>query len=407
VSETVKAGTRNQAAARNEQGGERGARMAGTGLTGTGRTVVALAVVLMVLGVWLEYASLVAFAVAFFLITGAAVIWVSQRPRVDSSREVKPVRVSVGGSAISELLVENHTRRRTAGGVALEGFGDTLLPIVLPALDPGQSETVLQPLPTDHRGVFQVGPLLVSRSDPFGLLRVGQHQRDIATLWVHPRVIDLAPLPSGLHRDLDGPDSGDSPEGGITFHNLREYVEGDDLRLVHWRSFAKTDVLMVRHNIDSHQPRSIVLLDTRAAVHDEVSIEHAISVAASIVIASMIRRFPFSLQTTCGVVLNQGSTRAQVLDAMAGLKPSATGSIERNVRTLGRDPGGSSLAVISGRASTEDLACVAPLRTRFDAITIGRFGPHEGSEVTLAPGAVLVNAQSVNEFAKAWNRRAR
>jgi uncharacterized protein (DUF58 family) len=278
---------------------------------------------------------------------------------------------------------------------------------VLPALEPGENQTVVQPLPTDRRGVFRVGPLLVSRSDPFGLLRVGQHQRDVSTLWVHPRVIDLAPLPSGLHRDLDGPDSGDAPEGGITFHNLREYVEGDDLRLVHWRSFAKTDVLMVRHNVDSHQPRSLVLLDTRESVHDERTIEDAIEVAASIITASMVRRFPFALHTTCGTVIDQSATRASALDTLAGLGPSSTGSIELTVRGLGRDPGGASLAVLSGRASTDDLACIAPLRQRFDAITIGRFGPHQGGELSLAPGSVLVNAASVAEFARAWNRRSR
>jgi uncharacterized protein (DUF58 family) len=376
-------------------------------LTSTGRTVAALTIVLVVVGLALGYPSLVAIGLAFLAIIGAAIAWVARRPRVDSRRELHPVRLTVGGTALSELTVQNRSRRRTAGGVALEGFGDTFLPIVLPALEPGESQTVLQPLPTERRGVFQVGPLLVSRSDPFGLLRVGQHQRDTATLWVHPKVIDLAPLPSGLHRDLDGPDSGDAPEGGITFHNLREYVEGDDLRLVHWRSFAKTDVLMVRHNVDSHQPRSLVLLDTRASVHDDDSIEQAIAVAASIITASMVRRFPFVLHTTCGTVIDQSATRASALDALAALVPSSFGSIERIVRNLGRDPGGASLAVLTGRSSTEDTACIAPLRTRFDAITIGRFGPHRSGELALAPGAVLVNAVSVAEFAKAWNRRAR
>jgi uncharacterized protein (DUF58 family) len=376
-------------------------------LTGTGRTIGGLVIALLGLGLGLGYPSLVAIGLAFLGTFAAAVAWVARRPRVDSSRQIHPVRLAVGGTALSELTVVNRTRRRTAGGVALEGFGATFLPIVLPALEPGESQVVLQPLPTDRRGVFQVGPLLVSRSDPFGLLRIGQHQRDVATLWVHPRVIDLAPLPSGLHRDLDGPDSGDAPEGGITFHNLREYVEGDDLRLVHWRSFAKTDVLMVRHNVDSHQPRSLVLLDTRASVHDDHSIEDAIAVAASIITASMVRRFPFVLHTTCGTVIDPAATRASALDALAGLEPSHAGSIERTVRGLGRDPGGASLAVLTGRSSTEDLACLAPLRPRFDAITIARFGPHRSGELALAAGSVLVNAASVAEFAKAWNRRAR
>src|SRR4051794_15176416 len=126
-------------------------------LTSTGRTIAALTVVLLVVGLLLGYPSLVAIGLAFLGTLGAAIAWVSQRPRVDSTRQIHPVRLTVGGTALSELTVQNRSRRRTAGGVALEGFGDTFLPIVLPALEPGESQTVLQPLPTGRRGVFQVG----------------------------------------------------------------------------------------------------------------------------------------------------------------------------------------------------------------------------------------------------------
>jgi hypothetical protein len=121
----------------------------------------------------------------------------------------------------------------------------------------------------------------------------------------------------------------------------------------------------------------------------------------------MVRRFPFVLHTTCGTVIDQTATRASALDTLAGIGPSTLGSIEHTVKGLGRDPGGASLAVLTGRSTTDDLACIAPLRQRFDAITIGRFGPHRSGELALAAGSVLVNAASVAEFAKAWNRRAR
>jgi uncharacterized protein (DUF58 family) len=236
-------------------------------MTRTGRVVAVLAVALIAAGVGFRYPAVLAFGFALALLLAVALVWVLRRPRVQATRRVSPERVTVGETALSELTVTNLGRRRTTGGIAVEAFGGELLSVELPALEPGQSELVVQPLPTDQRGVFQVGPLLVARSDPFGLLRVGQEQRDLAILYVHPRVLHLAPFPSGLHRDLDGPSSGEAPDGGITFQNLREYVEGDDLRLVHWRSYAKTGALMVRHNIDTHQPRSIVILDTRASVH--------------------------------------------------------------------------------------------------------------------------------------------
>lgn len=375
-------------------------------LTGTGRLVAVLAVLFAGVGIALRYPALLAFGLAFAALLAVALVWVFRRPRVRASRTVSPERVTVGETALSELTVTNLSRRRTTGGVAVEAFGDELLPVELPALEPGQSELVVQALPTDRRGVFRVGPLLVARSDPFGLVRVGQEQRDLAQLFVHPRVLDLAPFPSGLHRDLDGPNSGEAPDGGITFQNLREYIEGDDLRLVHWRSYAKTGSLMVRHNIDTHQPRSVVVLDTRGAVHTRDSFEDAVEAAASVVHASMGKRYPFRLETTCGISLDSKLGRAAVFDALAGLSPSHGGSIEGGLRRLSRDPGGSSLAVLTGRCSTDDLVGLSAVRKKYTAITIGRIGARIESEVVLAPGAVLINAGGSVEFARAWNRRA-
>ncbi len=376
-------------------------------LTGNGRILLAVALVATVGGLVFGYAALVAVGLAFVLVLLIAVVWVTRRPRVDATRVVRPERVTLGDQAVSEMTIHNRSRRRTAGGTALEAFGDRRIPVSLPALEPGQSELVLQPLPTDRRGVYAVGPLLVSRSDPLGLLQLGQQQRDLATLYVHPRIVELLPFPSGLHRDLDGPDLGDAPEGGITFQNLREYVEGDDLRLVHWRSYARTGTLMVRHNVDSHQPRTLIVVDTRASVHHEASFEEAIEAAASILSASLLRRFPFRLETTCGTSISDAVTRAAALDKLAALVPSDQGSIERTVRRAGRGHGGASLAVVTGRCSSRDLAFLSPMRDRFDITTIARFGTHATGEIHLGPDAVLINAQHVAEFARAWNRRAR
>ena len=156
-------------------------------LTSTGRTIAALAVVLIVAGWVLGYAALLAIGVAFLITLVLGIAWVLRRPRVDAAREVRPVRVTVGGTAISELHLTNRSRRRTSGGVALEAFGRQVLPVVIPPLEPGGSETVLHELPTGRRGVYEVGPLLMRRSDPFSLLQIGNEQRDVATLWVHPR----------------------------------------------------------------------------------------------------------------------------------------------------------------------------------------------------------------------------
>lgn len=374
-------------------------------LTTAGRVFGSLAVALTGLGLLLGHRALVGVGIACATLIVLAVLLVVRPGGLEATRVVRPERVAVGDPARCDLRLRNRSRRGSSGGVALEVFGTTALPVELPPLAPGGEATVTHELPTDHRGVFQVGPLLVDRADPFGLVRLGQRHQTTATLRVHPMTLPLDPFPSGITRDLDGPYSGEAPEGGITFQSLREYVEGDDLRLVHWRSFARTDRLMVRHNVDTHQPRSLVLLDTRPNYYDGPSFEAAVVAAASIIVANMDRRFPFRLRTTCGRTLDSSMTRPRILDELAGLGMRSSGSIDRAVEASRKEPGGLSLAVVTGRCPAEDLAVLGPLRSKFDAITIARIGTEGRTGLVDLPGAVLLNARDAFDFARGWNQR--
>jgi uncharacterized protein (DUF58 family) len=374
-------------------------------LTRAGRVFAVTSAALVASGLLLRHPPLVACGIALFVVLVAALVIVGRPSRVEAGRVLRPERVKAGETAWCDLVISNRSRRRTNAGLALEVFGSTVLPVQLPGIATGEQATVTHRLPSDRRGVYTVGPLLVDRADPFGLVRVGQRQQTTATLRVHPMTIPLQPFPAGITRDLDGPYSGEAPEGGITFQSLREYVEGDDLRLVHWRSFARTDRLMVRHNVDTHQPRSLILMDTRPGMYDGASFEEAVSAAASLVLASLERRFPFRLRTTCGITLDATMPRARILDTFAELRMSSTGTIDTAVQASRSEPTGLSLAVITGRCPPDDLAAVGPLRSRFAAVTIARLGTRGGRIVTDIPGAVLINAGDVFDFARGWNQR--
>ena len=75
----------------------------------------------------------------------------------------------------------------------------------------------------------------VTRRDTFELFRRTRGHADVERIWVYPRLLGLRALPTGEARTLEGPTSDTAPQGTVTFHRLREYVDGDDLRLVHWR----------------------------------------------------------------------------------------------------------------------------------------------------------------------------
>ena len=378
-------------------------------MTSTGRGTLAVGVVIVLLGVSVGYPTLTAMGATLVAAVLVALILVGRPPDMSSSRQVKPDRVTAGDATVTELTITNHGRRTNGAAQGREGFGDGFLTIEIPSLEPGESVVIANEIETERRGVFEIGPLTVRRGDPIGLARRGDISSELTSLIVHPQVHEVHPFPAGLRRDLEGLPSGEAAEGGITFSNLREYVPGDDLRLVHWRSSARVGQLMVRHNIDVHRPRTTVILDTTRTLYDDESFEDAVRAAASIVVSAMIRRFPFTLRTSDGHVIDDRSSRLAVMDFLAEIQPNddETMDLGRAAVAASRDPAGLSCAIITGRAGVDALRSLGPIRNRFDQLTMIRMGSDQRSQVYELAGAVLMNVGTSEDFAHAWNRRMR
>jgi uncharacterized protein (DUF58 family) len=335
-----------------------------------------------------------------------ALAHVSRRPRLALRREIEPPRVEKGSPAVAVVHATNLSRRTLAPLDIEQRLGDLPVTAVLPRLRRGEAGLRTYRLPTTRRGIYDVGPVEVRRSDPFGLcrtvLRLGEPQR----IAVHPRLARLDPLPTGTSRNLEGPSTDLSPQGTITFHRLREYVVGDDLRTVHWPTTARLGRLVVRHNVDTAQPYSVVLVDVRPSVYSEDTFETAIDMAASLATSLGTDRAPVQLRTTAGAHLGgPGLSDADpIVDFLTAVAPDPAGSLRAALLRLRRDRTGTSLSVVTGRLDLDSLPLVDSLRRRFDRVVLVSVVPRPGVLPATVATTVLAGA-SLDELAAAWNHR--
>jgi uncharacterized protein (DUF58 family) len=329
---------------------------------------------------------------------------VARPSRLVIDREIQPARVPKGSPAVAFLTFANRGRRSVPVAVATQPFGDQRVRTVIPRLRGGERGTRAYRLPTRQRGIFEVQPVEVTRRDPFEFFRLSRKHGRTERIWVYPRVLRFRTLSAGKLRYLEGPSSETSPQGNITFHRLRDYVAGDDLRLVHWRSSAHAGRLLVKHNVDTSQPYSVVIFDQRPSRYTEESFEQAVDVAASALVACAADKAPVELRLTDGTVMGGRRMRAvtPLIDHLTGLRSDPSGSLRAQLLPMRRAHGGTTLVVVTGEVERADLPYVAALRRRFDRLVVLSIDPERRVPVEF-PGVRVIVGTDADEVRAGWN----
>jgi uncharacterized protein (DUF58 family) len=359
----------------------------------------------MAVGGWLaRWPSVVVLGAGLLLLVLGSIVHVARRPRLALERAVEPPRVEKGTPAIAVVHVTNLSRRPLAPLPIEQRLGDTPMRALLPRLRGGEQGFRTYRLPTSRRGVFELGPVEIPRADPFGLCRAVQQMGTPQRIAVHPRLLDLHPLPTGISRNLEGPSSDASPQGSVTFHRLREYIVGDDLRMVHWPSTARIGKLVVRHNVDTAQPYTVILTDVNPDRYSAETFEEAVDVAASLVVSMGTGKAPVQLRLTNGDRVGGPSHRDPVslVDYLTEVRPDPVGSLTTQLVLLRRDRGGTALVVVTGQPDLSSLPLIAALRRRFDRVIVTAIVDRP-VRMPVHPGLTIVSASSAPELARAWN----
>lgn len=253
-----------------------------------GWSVLALGTAAVVVGLllaWVEVvtlgvALLVACALCFALAVGRT------HPRVELT--ARPSRVRVGERAAAEVVLHNPGHRRILPSRVEIAVGEDVRTIDLPALRRGEQVRHELPVPTDRRGVVEVGPVRTVQEDPLRLTNRTRVFGEVKQLFVHPSTRPLESGAHGLLRDLEGEVTPELSMADINFHALREYEPGDDRRYVHWRSSAKHDRLLVRQFQETRRAHLTVIVDVDpSGYRAEEDVEAAMDVAASLVVQSI------------------------------------------------------------------------------------------------------------------------
>ncbi|NLV13281.1 DUF58 domain-containing protein [Haloarcula argentinensis] len=280
--------------------------------TRRGFAVLAVAVAALLLSARFGQPGLTAVAGPLFVGVFAAAVQVrwGGAPTVERSRlrrgfpgETKPVEFRVDGSGIATVTDQ-----------LSEGLnGETTVRKSLPA-------TVSYRVTYTGRGEQRVGPVDVTVTDALGLVTERYTVESETDVLVYPPVYRLGGA-DAFARTFT-PESEDRQ----SFDRLREYVSGDSLRDVHWKSSAKREDLLVKEFADSRSDRTLlVAAEAREGHADEMA-----AAAATITMAALESGLAVELAVPNGAVeQGYGDThRTRLLELLARAGAGQTGRVD-------------------------------------------------------------------------------
>jgi len=319
-------------------------------------------------------------------------------PHVSGVRRVRPVTLVAGETGIVDLHLEHHgtirsTRFDLHERVRRANVGDRMADLTVEPIAAGGTATASYHLPTASRGLIELGPLEAEVADPLGLLRRIRIVTGVDRVVVTPRAhsLEMPRLGTGpLGRHLLAQARRLGPG---EFHSLREYVDGDEPRSIHWRASARGEAILVKQHAVEGLRRMLVVLDTDPASYaNSASFERGVTVAASLVHsaaqADLVTRF-----VAGGVDLRGPDVAADALRVLAAIQLGAA-----HIPALDRQPG-EGVGLLVAIAGSRSSGGVNQARNVID--------PTQATVVVTTDetprGAVNVSARTEGEFLDKWN----
>jgi uncharacterized protein (DUF58 family) len=370
-------------------------------LTKLGTSLVVTCLVLFVGGLALGLTAVIALAIAGLALVLLAITAVVESPAIGVTRTASPPEVERDAPAEVTLRFTPAPRRKQRPFTVIETVAGVARSAAMPALHPGQVTPLSYEIDTGRRGTVTAGPMLLRRTDPFGLVVADRKVSGSVSIAVRPRRHRLRMLPTGRQRDLEGP-TREVSQGSASFHQLREYVPGDDLRHIHWRTSARTGTLVVKQLVDTTKPELVVIVDNRTvALRADGDFEEIVEVAASVLHAADQDGFPSQLVFADGNNdVDADSVSLSHLDRLTDVQPTDADSmleLAEALRARGR-----SLVFVTGELSAPDLTLVARIASGFSPAYLVSVVGDRRSPFVAPPGVTGISCASAVDFTLRW-----
>lgn len=247
-------------------------------------------------------------SIVAMMLGGAALLsnwWLGRIERRLRIGRAVPTHLTYGQDASVTVTIENHSLVRVPWLLVRESIAYSLrvqdVQQTVITLGAGARHQVVYPIRGSRRGWYSVGPLQLVLGDVLGLRRA-RLSVPATFVTVYPRVLPLIDLglpaelsygplrPRGVRQRVEDPAR---PVG------VRQYVPGDDVRRLDWKSSARQTTLLVRRADPTIAPETTIALafgrDDYPAQVLQDALERAVTVAASFSVALLARKLPVSL----------------------------------------------------------------------------------------------------------------
>jgi uncharacterized protein (DUF58 family) len=323
-----------------------------------------------------------------------------RRPALVIARWVHPSVLTVGDTGRVDLGVRNDSPYRSPRVDLAEPVGPiNTARMTLTSLLPGDQVTAGYRIPATRRGVLTLGPLEIERRDQLGLAVLWSIGAGVTDVMVAPRTVELS-MPALGHGVLGRHLMAQAQRlGPGEFHALRDYIDGDEPRSIHWKASARSEQLKVREHTAEGVRRCIIVLDRDESAYDvdadEDVFERAIVAAGSLVQGGVRGGLTTRFVTGGGIDLRGPEVATQTLRVLAPLQ------LGEPIVDLERDPGeglGLVIVVTSSRSAAawrraEQL--IDPTLTRVGVFT-----------AQVDHGRLSVDATSIENFQQGWEALA-